>query len=64
MQIIDTKLKGCFEIQPAIHKDLRGEFVKTFHLPTFSKACVSERDLLPLKMNKFISPFGYKQEEL
>jgi dTDP-4-dehydrorhamnose 3,5-epimerase len=42
MQIIDTKLKGCFEIQPAIHKDLRGEFVKTFHLPTFSKAGVSE----------------------
>ena len=45
MQIIDTKLKGFFEIQPAIHKDLRG-------------------DLLLPKMNKFISPFGYKQEEL
>ena len=25
---------------------------------------VSERDLLLPKMNKFISPFGYKQEEL
>ena len=37
MKIISTKISGCYEIFPIIHKDFRGVFVKTFHHPTFKK---------------------------
>ena len=37
MNIISTKIPGCFELIPIIHKDSRGVFVKTFHSPTFKK---------------------------
>ncbi len=37
MKIISTKIPGCFELFPDIHKDLRGVFVKTFHFKTFKK---------------------------
>ena len=37
MKIISTKIPGCFELLPELHKDLRGVFVKTFHAPTFNE---------------------------
>ncbi len=37
MKIISTKISGCYEIFPVIHKDRRGVFVKTFHYPTFKE---------------------------
>jgi dTDP-4-dehydrorhamnose 3,5-epimerase len=30
MRIIETELDGCFDLQPMIHKDQRGRFVKMF----------------------------------
>lgn len=30
-----TFLNGCIELQPVIHEDERGHFVKTWHQPTF-----------------------------
>ena len=35
MELIESKIPGCYEIQPHIHRDERGSFVKTFHAPTF-----------------------------
>ena len=37
MKIISTKIPGCYEIFPNIHKDPRGVFVKIFCYPTFKK---------------------------
>jgi dTDP-4-dehydrorhamnose 3,5-epimerase len=37
LKIINTKIPGCYELFPIIHKDKRGFFVKTFHFPTFKK---------------------------
>lgn len=37
MKIISTKIPGCYEIFPVIHKDPRGVFVKTFHHQTFKE---------------------------
>ena len=37
MKIISTKIPGCYELFPTIHRDQRGIFVKTFHSPTFKK---------------------------
>jgi dTDP-4-dehydrorhamnose 3,5-epimerase len=31
MQLLPTKIPGCYEIQPKIIKDERGFFIKTFH---------------------------------
>jgi len=33
--IINTKIPGCFELQPQIFEDKRGRFVKTFHKDIF-----------------------------
>ena len=33
----ETKLKGCYEIQPMVRKDSRGAFVKTFHMESFQE---------------------------
>lgn len=30
-----TELEGCYELQPIVHKDSRGSFVKTFHWDEF-----------------------------
>ncbi len=30
-EIRETKIKGCLEIIPKVHEDMRGSFVKTFH---------------------------------
>lgn len=35
MNVIETKLKDCFIIEPAVHKDARGYFCETFNLKTF-----------------------------
>lgn len=37
MRIEETKLEGCFELTPEVHKDERGIFVKTFHKDTFAE---------------------------
>lgn len=37
MLIQNTKIPGCFEILPAILKDERGFFVKTFHRDVFAE---------------------------
>ena len=37
MKFIETKIPGCFEIIPLMHKDIRGLFVKTFHKEVFQK---------------------------
>lgn len=37
MNIIQTNIPGCFEIQPDVIKDERGTFVKTFHQDIFDK---------------------------
>tara|TARA_Y100000389_G_C17106693_1_gene338619 strand:- start:47 stop:577 length:531 start_codon:yes stop_codon:yes gene_type:complete len=31
MKIIETKMKGCFIIEPSVHIDERGFFLETFH---------------------------------
>ncbi|HWR06361.1 dTDP-4-dehydrorhamnose 3,5-epimerase [Sporomusa sp.] len=36
MNIKSCKIPGCFEIQPDVHCDHRGIFVKTFHEESFS----------------------------
>lgn len=35
MNVIETKLKDCFIIEPKVHKDARGYFCETFNLKTF-----------------------------
>ena len=35
MDLISTSIEGCFVIQPKIHNDKRGYFVKTFHKNIF-----------------------------
>jgi len=37
MQLLESSLQGCFEIQNRRFEDERGLFVKTFHKPTFEK---------------------------
>lgn len=37
MKIVPSKISGCYEIFPNIHRDLRGAFIKTFHAPTFEE---------------------------
>lgn len=37
MEIIKTKIEGCFELQPRIFKDDRGRLVKTFHHKLFEE---------------------------
>ena len=34
---IDTKLEGCYEIQPVVREDSRGIFIKTFHESAFKE---------------------------
>jgi len=38
MEIIKTKIEGCFELKPKIFKDDRGRLVKTFHHDTFKES--------------------------
>ncbi len=38
MNIIQTRIHGCFEIQPDIHRDNRGTFIKTFHESAFKES--------------------------
>lgn len=35
--IRESGIPGCIEIQPAIHEDIRGKFVKVFHADEFVK---------------------------
>jgi len=35
INIKESKIQGCFELQPNKFEDNRGSFVKTFHRPTF-----------------------------
>ncbi|SOC80332.1 dTDP-4-dehydrorhamnose 3,5-epimerase [Salinimicrobium sediminis] len=35
MEVLETNISGCFEIQPKMLKDNRGWFLKTFHLDQF-----------------------------
>lgn len=35
MEIFETKLPGCYELQPKVFRDQRGTFVKTFHKEVF-----------------------------
>lgn len=37
MELIETAISGCYELQPVICKDNRGSFVKTFHTDIFAK---------------------------
>lgn len=37
MKLIDTLLPGCFEVQPVVHRDHRGSFVKVFQESVFQK---------------------------
>jgi len=37
MEIIKTKIPGCFEITHKVRKDVRGKLVKTFHEQTFQE---------------------------
>lgn len=37
MEVKETKLKGCFIIQPQIFRDKRGYFIESFNLKTFNK---------------------------
>lgn len=34
---IDTKLEGCYEIQPVVRGDARGNFIKSFHESAFKE---------------------------
>lgn len=34
-EFLDSKLPGCFEVQPRLFEDQRGTFVKTFHREIF-----------------------------
>tara|TARA_R100001369_G_scaffold21694_1_gene39369 strand:- start:995 stop:1540 length:546 start_codon:yes stop_codon:yes gene_type:complete len=36
MLVTETKLKGCFVLQPAIFKDKRGYFIESFNQETFN----------------------------
>lgn len=38
MDLIETTLNGCYEVQYRVFKDARGSFVKTYHYPQF-KSC-------------------------
>ncbi|WP_250433617.1 dTDP-4-dehydrorhamnose 3,5-epimerase [Hanstruepera flava] len=35
MNVLETKLKDCFIIEPKVHEDKRGYFFETFNLKTF-----------------------------
>lgn len=37
IQKLKTSIPGCYELQPVIHKDTRGCFVKFFHQTTYSE---------------------------
>ena len=37
MKAIETKLKGCFILDPTVFKDLRGYFFESFNHNTFNK---------------------------
>ena len=37
MNIRESKLPGCYEMFPHIHRDARGSLTKIFHAPTFEK---------------------------
>ena len=37
MQLKETKIPGCYEIEPLIFRDERGSFIKTFHQNVFSE---------------------------
>ncbi|OWY37862.1 dTDP-4-dehydrorhamnose 3,5-epimerase [Xenophilus sp. AP218F] len=38
MELIPTKLEGCFLVKPFLAEDERGKFVKTYHTEQFMKA--------------------------
>lgn len=38
MELISTKLEGCFLVKPFLAEDERGRFVKTYHSELFAKA--------------------------
>jgi len=37
MQLTETKLKGCFILEPKLFKDSRGYFFESFNQDTFDK---------------------------
>jgi dTDP-4-dehydrorhamnose 3,5-epimerase len=36
MKLIETPIKGCFELHPKVFQDLRGRLVKTYHEDVFA----------------------------
>lgn len=41
LDIQATRLPGCFDLRPVVHRDERGSLVKTLHAPTFAEAGLS-----------------------
>lgn len=39
----NTKIAGCYELQPIVRKDARGRFVKVLHAPEFKKLGLETR---------------------
>lgn len=37
IDIVPTKIEGCFELKPRVFEDQRGKFVKVFHKETFKE---------------------------
>ena len=46
MTVIETRLKGCFVLEPAIFKDDRGYFTETFNASRFNEAIGSKVDFV------------------
>lgn len=46
MRVIETKLKGCFEIEPIVYSDNRGSFFESFNKEKFKKATGLEIDFI------------------
>lgn len=43
MNLIETKISGCYEVQPIIFNDSRGKFVKTYHQEIFAQNNLNTR---------------------
>ncbi|NHN25603.1 dTDP-4-dehydrorhamnose 3,5-epimerase [Flavobacterium jejuense] len=56
MQFTETKLKGCFILEPRIIKDERGYFMESFNEKTFSKGV--EQDVHFVQDNQSFSTKG------
>jgi dTDP-4-dehydrorhamnose 3,5-epimerase len=41
IEVLETRLPGCLELQPAVYRDIRGSFVKPFALSEFESLGLS-----------------------